>query len=98
VVASPIAPHRELLASVPESLLPDQEETWPAWLADRLFDVDRRRAIADRQRPLGARFSIARVIAEYRALYDEIADAADHPPTAAAGVGSGPLLPLDPGG
>jgi glycosyltransferase involved in cell wall biosynthesis len=98
VVASPIAPHRELLASVPESLLPDQEEDWPAWLADRLFDVDRRRAIADRQRPLGARFSIARVIAEYRALYDEIADAADHPPKAAARVGSGSLLPLDQGG
>ena len=97
VVASPIAPHRELLASVPESLLPEHDEAWPAWLADHLFDGDRRRAIVDRQRPLGARFSIARVIAEYRALYDEIADAADRPPTAAARADSGSLLQLDQG-
>jgi glycosyltransferase involved in cell wall biosynthesis len=96
VVASPIAPHRELFAAAPESLLPEREEAWSAWLAKYLFDEGRRQAIATAQRPLAARFSIERVVAEYRALYDDIARAGDQPPTAAVPpIGSLPLRQLD---
>ena len=94
VVASPIAPHRELLGSAPESLLPLREDAWPRWLSELLSDADRRRDIVDRQRALAPRFSIARVVAEYRALYEQISGDA-HPPTGAAlRIGSLPLRQL----
>jgi glycosyltransferase involved in cell wall biosynthesis len=48
VLASPIAPHREVLAPAPDSLLPDREEDWPDALARAFTDA----AMRDRVAPL----------------------------------------------
>jgi glycosyltransferase involved in cell wall biosynthesis len=73
VIASPIAPHRELLGSVPESLLPTREDAWPSAIAGLLSRADRLTSLMEDQRPLAARFSFARVIDEYQALYEQAA-------------------------
>jgi glycosyltransferase involved in cell wall biosynthesis len=73
VVASPIAPHRELLGKVTGSLLPEDDGAWGAWLCDRLGDPTGARALVAAQALLAPRFSLDRVVAEYGALYEEVA-------------------------
>jgi glycosyltransferase involved in cell wall biosynthesis len=73
VVASPIAPHRELLGRVPGCLLPEDEGTWARCLLDLLRDPERRSSLAAEQALLRPLFSLDRVVAEYDALYEEVA-------------------------
>jgi glycosyltransferase involved in cell wall biosynthesis len=70
VVASPIAPHRELFAGADESLLPADEAEWAAWLANLLSEPERRDRLVARQALLRPRFSPERIFSEYRAAYE----------------------------
>lgn len=83
VVASPIAAHRELLSGMPECLLPPDDRGWARWWLDFLSDPAKRRNLCNRQASRRPRFSLDRVVDEYAALYEEVADA--EPP---AGAGS----------
>ncbi len=82
LIASPIAPHRELLDDLPESLMPTSDSDWPAWLSALLSDPGRLRGLARRQARLRGRFSLARVVAQYDAIYRRLAAA--HAPRGAA--------------
>jgi glycosyltransferase involved in cell wall biosynthesis len=73
VVASPIAPHRELLGRIPAGLLPEDDRAWASGLGDLLRDPARLQALVAEQALLRPRFSLDRVVNEYSALYDEVA-------------------------
>jgi glycosyltransferase involved in cell wall biosynthesis len=75
LVASPIAPHRELLDALPSSLLPTSDADWPARLSALLSDREGLRRLVEQQARLRGRFSLARVVAQYDAIYARMASA-----------------------
>jgi glycosyltransferase involved in cell wall biosynthesis len=70
VVASTIAPHEEIFADVPGSLLPRDEADWAPRLALLLSDSALREGLAAQQAALRPRFSLTRLLDDYRAAYE----------------------------
>ncbi|MEZ4392609.1 MAG: glycosyltransferase [Polyangiales bacterium] len=74
VLASPIAPHQELLGEAPGSLLHRSQDRWPEDLARWFRDADARDALRLAQRALLGDDPRARLWRDYAALYARVAE------------------------